>query len=401
MSGKTENKRKERYLRTDLTAEENRRLTEELANDPALLRELLQIESVANETFSAEPLFDDLNQSEQDALDDRLRKYLLRDPTLSEKETTEIEDLTIEDERYFERMSMIESELIEGRLSGALSADEKQRFDRYFLVTPERREKLKNTKLLMLGARSVRPPEQPEPKSLPLWKSLLASFDLSNMFAAAAAASVLLFLALGALFWLNQKSERGEPLVVSAPTNDSTQIPNQPNASNQPVNTGEAGNAPPANITPPTNAASPAPTKSPQSIREPKKNENPAPTPFVKPAVDAPRSVVFALVTGVSRNESNGGAEKKIEPGAKVVELQLRLDVEREYENFRIIVQDSDGNEIGRRDKLKATKKRGLPSVTATLPAASFKPDDYTVILSGSTKGAYEEAARYSFRVLK
>ncbi|MBA4122867.1 MAG: hypothetical protein H0X72_10460 [Acidobacteria bacterium] len=64
-------------------------------------------------------------------------------------------------------------------------------------------------------------------------------------------------------------------------------------------------------------------------------------------------------------------------------------------------MQDSDGNEVGRREKLKATKKGGLPSVAAALPAASFKPDDYTIILSGGTKGAYEEAARYSFRVLK
>jgi hypothetical protein len=107
---------------------------------------------------------------------------------------------------------------------------------------------------------------------------------------------------------------------------------------------------------------------------------------------------VFALVGGVSRGGGNV-VEQKIEPGAKVVELQLRLDLEREYEDFRIVVQDSDGNEVGRHEKLKAPKKGGL--LSTALPAASFKPDDYTVILSGRTKGAYEEAARYSFRVLK
>ena len=103
--------------------------------------------------------------------------------------------------------------------------------------------------------------------------------------------------------------------------------------------------------------------------------------------MNARRSVVFALFAGVSRSEGSN-VEKKIESGTKVVELQLRLDVERKYEDFRIVVQDSDGNEVGRREKLKATSRAGLPSVAATLPAASFKPDDYTVILSGGTKGA-------------
>ena len=109
--------------------------------------------------------------------------------------------------------------------------------------------------------------------------------------------------------------------------------------------------------------------------------------------------VVFALSFGGLTRGGGNAAEKKIEPGAKVIELQLRLDLDRTYEDFRIVVQDSDGKEVRRLERLKATKKGDL--LIAALPAASFKPDDYTVILSGGTKGAYEEAARYSFRVLK
>jgi hypothetical protein len=147
-----------------------------------------------------------------------------------------------------------------------------------------------------------------------------------------------------------------------------------------------------------TNAVSPQPAKSPQSNQGQKKNENPAPPPVVKPTVNAPR-VVFALSFGGLTRGGGNSAEKKIEPGAKVVELQLRLDLDRTYEDFRIVVQDSDGKEVGRSERLKATKKGD--SLTTALSAALFKPDDYTVILSGGTKGVYEEAARYSFRVLK
>ncbi len=407
MPSKPENNQKESYLRTDLSAEENQRLTEELENNPALFRELLQYESPEDKTFSDALLFGNSNISEQEALDGKIKKYLLFDPTFPEEEIAELEDFMLDDERYFERMSLIESELIEDYWRGALTKDEEKRFNSFFLVTPERREKLESIKALMLNA-SAAPPEAarqpqpiPEPTSLSWWQSLLAIMRSPNLLAGATAASVLLFLVVGVLWWFSQRAERQEPLIATAPTNESTQNPNQSTVSNQPVNTGETGNVSPAITTPqPTIAVPPQPTKSPQSNQERKQNESPKPTPVAKPPVNAPRSVVFALFAGVSRSEGNA-VEKKIEPGAKVVELQLWLDLERKYEDFRIVVQDSDGNEVERREKLKASNKGGLPSVAAALPAVSFKPDDYTVILSGGTKGAYEEAARYSFRVLK
>jgi len=407
MPSKPENIQKEPYLRTDLSAEENERLTKELEDNPALLRELMQYQSLEDKAFSDGLLFSNSNLSEQEALDDKIRKYLLGDSTFPEEEIAELEDFMVNDERYFERMSLIESELIEDYWRGALTEDEKKRFNSFFLVTPERQEKLENIKALMLDA-SAAPPEadrQPqlilEPTSLSWWQSLLAIMRSPNLLAGATAASVLLFLVVGAVWWFSQRAERQEPLIATAPTNDSTQNPNQSTVSDQPVNTGETGNVSPAITTPqPTIAASPQPTKSPHSNQGRKQDEIPKPTPVVKPPVNAQRSVVFALFAGLSRSEGSS-VEKKIESGTKVVELQLRLDVERKYEDFRIVVQDSDGNEVGRREKLKATRRGGLTSVAAALPAASFKPDDYTVILSGGTKGAYEEAARYSFRVLK
>jgi hypothetical protein len=405
MLSKPENIQKEPYLRTDLSAEENERLTKELEDNPALLRELLQYQSLEDKAFSDGLLFSNSNLSEQEALDGKIRKYLLCDPTFSEEEIAELEDFMLNDERYFERMSLIEGELIEDYWRDALTKDEEKRFNSFFLVTPERQEKLENIKALMLDASAALPEadrqRQPilEPTSLSWWQSLLAIMRSPNLLAGATAASVLLFLVVGALWWFSQSTERQEPLIATAPTNESTQNPNQSTTSNQLANTGEIGNVSPAIITPqPTIAVSPQPTKLPQSNQGRKQDESPKPTPIAKPPVNAPRWVVFALVPGVSRSEGNA-VEKKIELGAKVVELQLRLDVERKYDDFRVVVQDSDGNEVGRREKLKATKKGGL--LRTALPAASFKPDDYTVILSGRTKGAYEEAARYSFRVLK
>lgn len=406
MPSKSENNRIEQYLRTDLSAEENQRLTEELENNPALLRELLLYESPEDQTFSDTLLFDNPNLSEQEQLDSKIRRYLLCDPTFPEEEIAELEDLIIDDERYFERMTLVESELMEDYSRGALPADERQRFKDYFLITPERREKLNLVEAMALSAATAKQMENdgfPVVQNAPAstwWESLLAFMRSSNLFAGAAAASVLLFLVVGALLWFSQRTEREEPLVASAPINKPTQSPNQPTASTQPADTGETGNVSPAIITPtPTTAIAPQPTKSQPINQEQKRNENPAPTPIVKPTVNPPSSVVFAFsVVGLTRSGGNS-VEKKIEPGTKVVALQLPLEPENKYDDYVVVVQDSDGKEVGRREKLKATKKGN--SLIATLPAIFFKPDDYTVILSGGTKGSYEEAARYSFRVLK
>jgi hypothetical protein len=399
MTIKQENESNSPYLQTNLSAEEHERLTAELRAKPELLRKLLHQKTPEDKKYADALLFNDLNAAQQSRLDEEIRRYLLRDPTFTEEEIAELEELMIDDERYFERMMMVETELIEDYSRGALSADKRERFKNYFLITPERREKLSFVEAMALSAAAAKKKEHEhaqvfdaapaKPPASSLWQSLLAFMRSPNLLAGTAAASVLLFLAFGALWWFSLRDERQAPLIVTAPTNESIPNLNRSIAPNQPVNTNE-------NIS--HTVTTPQPPKSPQSNQEQKKSESPTPTPVVKPTVNVPRSVVFTLVGGVSRGGGNT-AEQKIEPGAKIVELRLRLDLEREYDDFRIVVQDSEGNEVGRREKLKATKKDS--SLTALLPAVSFKPDDYTVILSGGTKGAYEEAARYSFRVLK
>ncbi|HEX8736012.1 MAG TPA: hypothetical protein VF721_11860 [Pyrinomonadaceae bacterium] len=392
MTVKQKNEWSEPYLRDDLPAEEHERHAAELKANPDLLRELLQIKSPADEEQAAALLFNEFGAAEQNRLDERLRRYLLRDPAFEDEEIAQLEELMLDDERYFDRMMLVESELMEDYLRSALTADEKKRFKEFFLITPERREKLESIKALMADAALVKPLLKTEPASFSWRQSLAAFMRLPNLLAGAAAA-VLLFVVIGALWWLSRSAERQGPLIVTVPENKSTRDPNQSNISNQPVNTPETGNVSPAKTTP-------QPAKSPPGNQGRKQAESPEPTPAAKPPVNVPRAVVFALVSGVSRSEGSA-VEKKIEASTKAVELRLRLDLDRKYDDYRIAVQDSEGNEVGRGEKLKASRKDGLPTVVAALPAKSFKAGDYTVILSGGTKGAYQEAARYSFRVLK
>lgn len=185
-------------------------------------------------------------------------------------------------------------------------------------------------------------------------------------------------------------------MIAVAPTNElvsnlnRSSVLNQSENLNHTADTGEISNLSASPKIPQTTIV-PTPTKLPPTNPAQKRNEIPTPPP----PVNAPRSVVFALFPGVLRG--GGNAEQKIRADKELVELRLRLSLDRDYENYRIVVQNFDGKEIGRREKLKASKK----TVVISLPAAAFQPDDYTVILSGKTKGEYVDLAHYNFRILK
>lgn len=70
-----------------------------------------------------------------------IRKYLLAE--LSEEEQARVEERLMTEEEYFKLLESEEDELIDDRLSDQLTLEEQERFDAYFLSTPERRAKLK------------------------------------------------------------------------------------------------------------------------------------------------------------------------------------------------------------------------------------------------------------------
>ncbi len=402
------------YLSKNLSAEEHERLTAKLKNDPELLRELLRHQTPEDETSADALLFNDFDAAAQNNLDKQIRSYLLRDPKVEGEKFAELEELIIEDERYLERMMLVESELIEDYLRGGiLTTEEKKGFDNYFLVTPEYREKLKFIESTALSYAVAKQEKNELPVAAPVpveprtwsWLESLFSFMRSSNLVVGTAAGVLLFLFIGTIWWLSGRAERQNDLIAVAPTNESVSNLNRSSHLNPSENLNQSGNLNQFADTNENNQPFPSPSKTPQTTNAPtppklpqtnqtqKQNEVPTPTP----PINAPRSVVFALFPGVLRGGGDSGAEQKIGNGKESVELRLRLDINREYEDYRIVVQNFDSKEIGRREKLKASKK----TIITSLPAAAFQPDDYTVILSGKTKGEYVDLARYNFRILK
>lgn len=107
-----------------------------------------------------------------------IRKYLLGNLS-DEIKRREIEKRSLADDSFDEELSIAEDELIEDYLDEALSADERERFTRFFLLSRQRREKLELIQNLRKYARKSvpQPAVQPseEKKRFFGWQRLFSS----------------------------------------------------------------------------------------------------------------------------------------------------------------------------------------------------------------------------------
>jgi hypothetical protein len=85
-----------------------------------------------------------------------LKRYLLG--WLEEEEQQQVEDHFVTDTGYFQELLMLEDELVDLYISGALSDLDRAKFEQYFLATTERQQKLEFAKALKkyIGAASVK-----------------------------------------------------------------------------------------------------------------------------------------------------------------------------------------------------------------------------------------------------
>jgi hypothetical protein len=72
--------------------------------------------------------------------DETIKQYLLN--TLSEADLDQFEVQYFEDDNLYQRLRMIEEELITDYLYDRLTASERHLFDEHYSVTPERRKRI-------------------------------------------------------------------------------------------------------------------------------------------------------------------------------------------------------------------------------------------------------------------
>lgn len=316
-----------------------------------------------------------------------IARYLLGE--LSEEQQVEIEDRAFADQKYLARITAVENDLIDEYVRNELSPAERQRFEKQFLASAERRKRVDFARAL---AGVIE--EEAVPKKFVVRESQSSWMDSIYAFinglaptARIAFVSALPLLLIGAGY-LGIETLRLRRELTELRAANQTQQNSQQQALQLERHRNEELNAQ-------LNQEKQQREQTDESLRELSETEdavNPAPRPVI---------ASLTLLPGLSR----GGDNKPrlvLPEDARLVRLQIGIDPEEPYKSFGVDLRTTAGSQVWTRENLKARNRRGARAVGLTIPATALKSGEYELRLRGVTEsGAAEDVGFYYFNVRK
>ncbi|CAN5767428.1 hypothetical protein BH20ACI4_BH20ACI4_16920 [soil metagenome] len=314
---------------------------------------------------------------------------------MAEAERFDFEERFVADADLFEEIKTVEDELIEKYVRGWMNPADNSKFEKHFLTTEKRRERVEFSRQLInkIAEQAVSAPVKKNAELRAENISLrdrIAAFFLTPKIAMAGALA-LIFAVIGSWFlYQNFKSGTPEivknentknletltPTITPKPTvlpeiaiNNNQQIP----ANNEETNSNENINK--------------APEKPEVEIKQP-------PTPIKTPVKKTAPNPVLALFAGTVRSEGKTRV-LNLPKEANAATLQLNLE-SADYKTFQAELTDADGNVLFRQSNLKANRSK----INFTIPAEKLERGDYIIKLNGkNASGENESVADFQFRV--
>lgn len=330
---------------------------------------------------------------------------------LSNTERDNLEERLFTDEDFSLFVDEVENDLIDEYVRGELLFEEKRKFEKKYLTTESRFERVAVARTLqneLFNEEKVVSTEE----SKGFWESLAGLFRLPNLALAGGLGAILLMLLLGGV-WIATQPKSGENIVNKEDSNLKENIPVQieptpeftpePEKSPSEVtqeNTNKSEeldkkavdtNKESVSKNPDVNKSKPKPTPKPVE-KEPKTVKKP------KPVRPQPKVFAFSLLPPL---RSSTTPVLKIPSTAKTVRLRLLDNFGDKYEKFIIDLNNGGGSTIWSRE-LKASKKRPQKSISISISSDKFQKGNQEIAVKGITKeGEVEEINYYNFTVEK
>ncbi len=299
--------------------------------------------------------------------EERLIQYLLGE--LREEEQGQIEERYFADSDFHQQLRAAERDLIDQYVHGELSDRLREQFERSYLSSPRRRQRVEFSTALMQSlaqAPAVANGNITGQHHLRWRPSFLRYFGSGQRAALWAAAAVVVLV--------------GGWLLIA-----SWQRHRSPNQEGQVAQQG----SPPTRGSPDREGQQPQPAPPRPELGQPRR---PAASPPVRVAT-------FVLTPSLARDLNE--TRKLIIGGHDWVRLQLHLE-ESDYKSYRAILRTAEGDEIWNQDQLTPRPTRSGQAIVIKLRASRFSNRDYTIRLGGVTaEGEVEEVSSYYFRVEK
>jgi len=316
-------------------------------------------------------------------------RYLLGD--LPEEEQARLEDLAFSDQEQMQNVLAVESDLIDEYVRGELSDSERQRFERRFLVSSERRQKVEFARALarIIPEATTEDAAQPAMVCAPVswWDSFIAFLRGLNpafKFSMAAAAAALVI----GVSWLITETIRLRAQVAQLRAERQTRQ-RQEEALQQQV-AGERARG--EDLAAQLDRERARRERSEELARQLERDRSHNGLSFIASLFLAP---------GIPRSAAD--RPKLVAPRtARLVRLQIGLERGDEYESFRVELYTRGGRQVWSQDNLRARTGRAGRSVNLNLPVSVLDTGEYELALKGViAKEKIEDLGYYYFDVLE
>jgi len=306
-----------------------------------------------------------------------MKRYLLGE--LAEPEQQELEEGFMTSNECFEQLLIAEDKLVDEYLRGTLSVREEERFNDYFLCTPERSRALRFSKSLRKYVLN----NTEQPRTVWGWPGLLNLQLLPHRILEYSLAAALSLMVLGGS-WLTFRIQRLDQLIEQVRSQQTVPAGQPQDWQQQLAQLRERKDQLAGELRL-------------QKERRAELEQQVAALRASKPQRSPSSMVAFALTPGVVRS-LDGTQKVNIPANAHWVQLELYL-VGDDYQKYQIQLQ-REGNEIYSLSTPKIKIGNDTEAVVLTLPAKLLPHGIYTLKLYGINPSSHPEAVEtYSFTV--
>lgn len=331
---------------------------------------------------------------DQTKIEREITRYLLGKSSEAEER---FEDKYALDPDFLDLVNDVEDDLVDAYVLRRLQPEQREQFERFFLASPDHRDKVAFTEALKRqieseSAVSVAPAysEQQLSTTLATGRGQSYSAPARLGFSVRLALVGIAIAALGIASWLLIRDRASQ-----RPADQAT---NQAAASPKTSPSSEMGQVSTSN-----RAGSDKPS---EQARRAYNQEAPQSSKSERAGKSQERRVVasFILSPGLTRSASDTN-RIEIPRNADLVELKLSIDSTASYQTYRASLQRVGGGDIWSQNTRKKGSKKGskaVRSVTVKVPAKLLMKGDYLLTMTGTTlSGESEVVGDYAFTILR
>lgn len=305
-----------------------------------------------------------------------------------------MEERYFADAQTFEHLVELETELVDSYAHGRLSTEMRERFERAYLVNPNRRARLRFSEALTTKldeAASARvADDRPIIRTASSGQRFSSTFTGKRRALAFSMALVLLLLTSMSIWLFIQSNRLRQDLALSR----QEQISEEQRAR-------EAQQQLADEQTKTQQLAAELERERTEQKPQPQPTMAESPKPVITTTTAVPPVASLVLIASNSRSVDTARAPGTlvIHKETEQVRIQLKLK-ENEYQSYQLSLQAIGGREVFNRQNIKPVNNKSGASFIISLPASRIGAGDYILTLRGFTRsGEPEDVSQSLFRV--